>query len=78
MTIPLSHTVEIIEAMENFISKIMPPEDIRPELDFIYKIEGQSILIYEVRPHGGYNGSNSATYFGLTVPGISVQRVPLF
>jgi len=50
MTIPLSHTVEIIEAMENFISKIRPPEDIRPELDFIYKIEDQSIVIYEVRP----------------------------
>jgi len=43
-------TIEIIEVMETYISKIRPPVNIRPELDIIYKIEKQSIVIYEVRP----------------------------
>jgi len=34
---------------EVFIESIRPPEHIRAELDIIYEMEGQSIIIYEVR-----------------------------
>ena len=35
---------------EVFIEEIRPSENIRSELDIIYEIENQSIIIYEVRP----------------------------
>ncbi len=50
MAIETLQTLEVIEAMENFISSIRPPEDIREKLDIGYKIEGQSIIIFEIRP----------------------------
>jgi hypothetical protein len=43
-------TLEVIEAMENFLSKRRPPEEIRNKVDLGYKIEDQSILILEIRP----------------------------
>lgn len=42
--------LEIIEAMEQFLERRRPPEHIRKELDFGYKIENQSIEIFEIRP----------------------------
>ena len=50
MAIDTLQTLEVIEAMENFISRIRPPESIRPKLDIGYKIEGQSIYVVEIRP----------------------------
>jgi len=50
MAIDTLQTLEVIEAMENFISSIRPPDDIREKLDIAYKIEGQSIIIFEIRP----------------------------
>lgn len=50
MAIDILQTVEIIEVMENFLFKIKPPEHIRPKLDFGYKIEGQSIILFAIRP----------------------------
>ncbi len=43
-------TLEIIEVMENFLTRKRPPEHIRLQLDITYQIENQSVVIYEVRP----------------------------
>jgi hypothetical protein len=51
MSLDILNTVEIIEVLENFIDKIRPSEDIREQLDIAYKIENQSIIIHEIRPH---------------------------
>jgi Protein of unknown function (DUF3024) len=50
MAISTLQTLEIIEAMENFLDEKRPPEHLREQVDLMYKIEGQSVLIYEVRP----------------------------
>ena len=50
MAIDVLQTLDVIEAMENFIARIRPPEHIRPKLDLAYKIENQSILVLEIRP----------------------------
>ncbi|WP_298300440.1 DUF3024 domain-containing protein [Hydrotalea sp.] len=50
MSIDALHTLTIIETMENFLERNRPPEDIRPELDIGYRIEEQSIFIFEIRP----------------------------
>jgi hypothetical protein len=42
-------TAEIIEACESLLQKRRPPEEIRNKVDLAYKIENQSVLIYEVR-----------------------------
>lgn len=42
---------EIKAAGEDFLELRRPPEAIRSKLDLIYRIEGQSVLVYEVRPH---------------------------
>jgi hypothetical protein len=42
--------LDIIEVMEAFLERKRPPEHIRPKLDIGYKIEGQSIIIHEIRP----------------------------
>ncbi len=36
--------------MENFIGKIRPEEEIRDQVDISYRIDDQSIYIYEIRP----------------------------
>ncbi len=50
MAIDLLKTVEIIEIMENYIEKVRPPENIRKQLDLSYRIEGQSVILTEIRP----------------------------
>ena len=50
MAIDILKTAEIIEAMENFIERRRPPEHIREKLDLGYKIEEQSIIVFEIRP----------------------------
>jgi hypothetical protein len=49
MPVDALHTVDIIEVMENFLSRKRPPEHIRNKLDLTYKIENQSIVIYQIR-----------------------------
>ncbi len=51
MAINVLQTLEVIEAMENFLTKIRPPENLRNQLDVGYKIEDQSIIIFEIRPN---------------------------
>lgn len=50
MPIGVIHRLEITKVLENFIERNRPSEKIRHQLDIIYKIENQSIIIYEVRP----------------------------
>jgi hypothetical protein len=38
------------KAVKGFIEKNRPPIHIREELDLGYKIEGQSVVLFEVRP----------------------------
>ncbi len=42
--------LDIIEVMENYVIKIRPPEKIRHKLDINYKIEGQNVILFEIRP----------------------------
>lgn len=37
-------------AMEGFLKRRRPPPSIRPELDVGYRISGQSVEIFEIRP----------------------------
>ncbi len=41
MAINVLQTLEVIEAMENFLTKVRPPENFRNQLDVGYKIEDQ-------------------------------------
>lgn len=50
MALELMNTVEIIEIMENYIAKVRPPEEIRAQLDISYRIENQSVILFEIRP----------------------------
>lgn len=50
MALELLNTVDIIEIMENYIVRIRPPEHIRAKLDISYKIDNQSIILFEIRP----------------------------
>ena len=50
MALDLMNTVEIIEVMENYIARVRPPKEIRDKLDISYRIENQSIILFEIRP----------------------------
>jgi hypothetical protein len=50
MALNLENTVDIIEIMENWIERVRLPLHIRPKLDIGYKIAGQSIILFEIRP----------------------------
>jgi Protein of unknown function (DUF3024) len=50
MAIDIFKTLEIIEVVENYVERIRPEEDIRNEIDISYRIEDQSVIIYEIRP----------------------------
>lgn len=51
MALDIIKTAETIRALEAFLDKRRPSEDIRAKLDYDYKIENQSIILFEVRPH---------------------------
>jgi hypothetical protein len=51
MALDVIQAAETINALENFLDKRRPPEHIRAEVDLSYKIENQSIIIFEIRPH---------------------------
>ncbi|HMG92603.1 MAG TPA: DUF3024 domain-containing protein [Chryseolinea sp.] len=41
--------LHIIEVMEGFLERMRPPEQMRAQLDIGYKIDGQSVIIHEIR-----------------------------
>ncbi|PBQ34695.1 hypothetical protein CNR22_23940 [Sphingobacteriaceae bacterium] len=51
MALDITKSVDIIETMENYISKIRPAQEIRNKLDFGYEIDGQSVILQEIRPN---------------------------
>lgn len=50
MVLGILKSAEIIETMENYISRVRPPEEIRDQLDIGYEIDNQSIILTEIRP----------------------------
>lgn len=42
-------TLEVIEAMENFLSNVRPEEKLRYEVDVSFHIEDQSVIVLEIR-----------------------------
>ncbi|MDE3235067.1 MAG: DUF3024 domain-containing protein [Bacteroidota bacterium] len=50
MAFDVLQTVEIIELMENYIERIRPAIEIRDKIDIGYRIEGQSVFLFERRP----------------------------
>lgn len=68
MNLDISQSIEIIETMENYISKVRPRIEIRHQIDINYEIEGQSIILNEIRPFWNdpsqitINGYAKATY----------------
>jgi hypothetical protein len=51
MTLDAFISLEIIETLENFINKVRPPEEIREKLDIAYKLDNQSVIVFELRPN---------------------------
>jgi hypothetical protein len=51
MALDVIRAAETINLLENFIDKRRPPEHIRSKVDLSYKIENQSVIIFEIRPH---------------------------
>ena len=43
-------TADIEAAMAYFMTKRRPPEEIRDKLDLSWRIEGQSVVIFSIRP----------------------------
>lgn len=63
MAVTNLQVLDIIEVMEAFLERKRPPENIRPKLDLTYKIEGQSVIIKEVRP--GWNNPSGIGEHGV-------------
>lgn len=42
--------MRIQNALDRFLERRRPAPHIRPQLDVAYRIEGQSVVIFEVRP----------------------------
>lgn len=40
----------VAQALEGFLDRKRPPPEIRHELDLAYRVEDQSVLLFEVRP----------------------------
>jgi hypothetical protein len=43
-------SLDLIRIMERYLERIRPEIHIRPELDFGYDINGQSVILQEIRP----------------------------
>lgn len=50
MALQFENQIEIIEIMESFLIKIRPSEEIKSKLDINYKVEDQSVILFEIRP----------------------------
>ncbi|WP_336518016.1 DUF3024 domain-containing protein [Pollutibacter soli] len=50
MTLDVMKSVEIIEVMENYIARKRPPIEIRDKLDINYRLDNQSIILFQIRP----------------------------
>jgi hypothetical protein len=62
MTLDITKSVDIIETMENYISKVRPEPEIRNQLDLNYEIIDQSVILNEIRP--AWNNLKEILTFG--------------
>jgi hypothetical protein len=51
MTLSAIEVHRIEKTMAEFLERVRPPPNIRDELDIAYRLSGQSIEIFEIRPH---------------------------
>lgn len=51
MALELIQTAETINALEIFLDKRRPPENLRQQVDLDYQIENQSVIIFTIRQH---------------------------
>ena len=49
MGLDILETADVIEILENYIEEKRPPIELRKQVDLSYKIENQSIIIFEIR-----------------------------
>lgn len=50
MALTASQTADIEAAMADFLARRRPPAEIRDKLDLAWRIEGQSVVIFNIRP----------------------------
>lgn len=62
MTFDTTKSIEIIETMENYISRVRPEPEIRNQIDIDYEITDQSVVLNEIRP--AWNKSKEILTFG--------------
>tara|TARA_Y100001949_G_C15938712_1_gene309137 strand:- start:782 stop:1144 length:363 start_codon:yes stop_codon:yes gene_type:complete len=51
MTLDALQAAETINSLEIFLDRRRPQEHIRHQLDLNYKIDKQSVILFEIRPH---------------------------
>ena len=49
-------TTDVIEVMEGYLERVRPPVEMRSKIDISYRIDNQSIFIYEIRPRPDGSG----------------------
>lgn len=49
MPLDALQSLDIIEVMENFLTRRRPPEHLRQRYDLTYKLDNQQIIIFEIR-----------------------------
>ena len=50
MALTAQQTADIEAAMTDFLARRRPPEHLRDKVDLAWRIEGQSVVIFEIRP----------------------------
>lgn len=50
MPLDLSSNPEIVATMDAYLASVRPPVEIRPNLDLGYELNGQSVILFEIRP----------------------------
>ncbi len=51
MALSSQQTEQVTKMMDAWLEQNRPPETIRPKLDIGWRIENQSVFIFEIRPH---------------------------
>ncbi|MBD3584042.1 DUF3024 domain-containing protein [Flavobacterium selenitireducens] len=62
MALEFENEIEIIEVMESYLISARPREEIRSQLDIGYKVDGQNVIIFEIRP-SWTNPKEKAEYY---------------
>jgi hypothetical protein len=49
MAFEVINNLDTVQTMDRFIEKVRPPAELRDQLDISYRIEKQSVIIFEIR-----------------------------